>query len=72
MANKKKKLKPSPVVGVTVHADAVNPTAFRLGFYHGTEGVPARKRDTFCYQSTATSYSLGYVAGCAARAKANV
>lgn len=74
MANKKKQTNvSSKVVAVTVHGDAKNPTAFRLGFYHATEGVTARKRETFIYESTATSYSLGYMAGCAARSmRANV
>lgn len=68
MANKKNKHKTSSAVTVAVHGDVKNETAFRLGFYHATEGVAARKPETFIYQSTATSYSLGYMAGCAARA----
>lgn len=71
MSNKSRKPQSNTsnrVVTVAVHGDAKNPTAFRLGFYHATEGVTARKRESFIYESTATSYSLGYMAGCAARA----
>mgnify|MGYP000753587561 CR=1 FL=1 len=69
MAKRNKKATPTtshPVVAVSVHPSAVNPTAFKLGFYHGFEG--ARRKPNFIYQSTATAYALGKMAGCAARA----
>lgn len=58
-----------PVVAVTVHAKFKGQdTAFRLGFYHGYEGVKPRKRESFIHQPTATAYAAGLMAGCAARA----
>ena len=43
-------------------------TAFKLGFYHGHEKLPARAPESFIYPRTATAYAVGYMAGCAARA----
>lgn len=58
-----------PVVVVTVHADfSDQETAFKLGFYHGYEGVRPRKAESFIHQPTATAYAAGLMAGCAARA----
>lgn len=59
----------SPIVSVAVHADIQNPTAFQLGFYHGSIGLKARKAESFIYRETASDYSLGFMAGCAARAQ---
>lgn len=58
-----------PVVAITVHAQFKGQeTAFRLGFYHGYEGVKPRKPENFIHQPTATAYAAGLMAGCAARA----
>lgn len=45
-------------------------TAFLLGYRHGIEGLRPRKAETFIVPATRTAYSLGYVAGRAARALA--
>jgi hypothetical protein len=45
-------------------------TAYLLGYRHGVEGLPARKAETFIVAATRTAYTLGFLAGRAARALA--
>ena len=63
--------KQHPVVTVTVHAQFRNHTAFKLGYFRGFEGSNRHKTASFIYQSTATAYAAGFMAGCAARAALN-
>ncbi len=65
----KKEITAQVAVSVSVPAQHVQQaTAFKLGFYHGHEKLPARKADSFVHKPTATAYAVGYLAGCAARA----
>lgn len=57
------------VVVITVHAEFKGQeTAFKLGYYHGYEGVRSRKPESFIHKPTAKAYAAGLMAGCAARA----
>lgn len=65
----KKEITAHAAVSVNVPAQHVQQeTAFKLGFYHGHEGLRARKPESFIYKPTATAYAVGFLAGCAARA----
>lgn len=65
----KKEITANIAVSVIVPAHlAGQTTAFKLGYYHGYEKLPARKADSFVHKPTATAYAVGYLAGCAARA----
>lgn len=68
-AQLKKEVTAQVAVSVIVPAQlAGQTTAFKLGYYHGYEKLPARKAESFIYKPTATAYAVGYMAGCAARA----
>lgn len=68
-ANPKKEITAHVAVTVIVPAQfAAQTTAFKLGYYHGHEKLPARKAESFIYKPTATAYAVGFMAGCAARA----
>ena len=65
----KKEITAHVAVSVIVPAKlAGQTTAFKLGYYHGYEKLPARKAESFIHKPTATAYAVGYMAGCAARA----
>lgn len=58
------------VVWVTVPTEFVGQTtAYKLGYYHGYEGLKTRQSSSFIHKPTATAYSVGVMAGCVARAK---
>lgn len=64
-----KKITSHVVITVTVPAEHVQQTtAFKLGYYHGHEGLRARSAKSFIHKPTATAYAVGFMAGCAARA----
>lgn len=65
----KKEITAHIAVSVIVPAKlAGQTTAFKLGYYHGYEKLPARQPESFIHKTTAQAYAVGFIAGCAARA----